>query len=370
MSDLERPEVPAAPSGAVVAEEPAPSGGPPRSRRRHRRRRIWLRWVALVLVVLLAAGFVFYEVSAHPFGGPGRPVTIEVSSGESSSAAFDAFTGAGVISNAWAYRLYSLIHGTPTLLPGYYTLARNSTFGALHAVLEAGPNTEALDVPAGFTLQEIADRLGETTKASFANRFAALLRAGTVRSSYEPASSRNLEGLVGSGTYLITPQTTPRALLVSMVDRFETQAASVGLAPTTTKAGLDSYQLVTAASVVEKEGYLIKNMAQVARVVYNRLAASMALQMDSTVLYALGQDGGSVTAGDERISSPYNSYLNKGLPPTPICVPSTAALAATMNPPAGPWLYFTLVSKDGTEAFSTTFAQQLANEALAASRGL
>jgi UPF0755 protein len=92
--------------------------------------------------------------------------------------------------------------------------------------------------------------------------------------------------------------------------------------------------------------------------------------MDSTVLYALGQDGGPVTPQDEQIQSPYNSYLNTGLPPTPICTPSPTALAAAAHPPPGAWLFFELVEKNGTEAFSDTYAEQLANERLAASRGI
>jgi UPF0755 protein len=111
-------------------------------------------------------------------------------------------------------------------------------------------------------------------------------------------------------------------------------------------------------------------MPYVARVIYNRLARGIALQMDSTVLYAIGQDGGPVTAQDLKIRSPYNSYLTKGLPPTPICMPSPTALSAALHPPAGGWLYFVVVKKDGTEAFSDTFAGQLANEQLAKSRGL
>ena len=96
----------------------------------------------------------------------------------------------------------------------------------------------------------------------------------------------------------------------------------------------------------------------------------MPLQMDSTVLYSEGRDGGPVTSSDLAIRSPYNTYLNKGLTPTPICFPSEAALRATLHPPAGTWLYFVVVQPDGTEAFADTFAQQQANEALAKQRGL
>jgi len=77
-----------------------------------------------------------------------------------------------------------------------------------------------------------------------------------------------------------------------------------------------------------------------------------------------------VTSADRALQSPYNTYLNKGLTPTPTCFPSAAALRATLSPPAGSWLYFVLVEPNGTEAFSDTFAGQLANEALASKRGL
>jgi UPF0755 protein len=92
--------------------------------------------------------------------------------------------------------------------------------------------------------------------------------------------------------------------------------------------------------------------------------------MNSTVLYSLGQDGGPVTSQDLKLRTPYNTYLNVGLTPTPICSPSPDALTAAVHPPAGAWLYFVLVKKDGTEAFSDTYAEQLANEKLAQERGL
>jgi UPF0755 protein len=128
--------------------------------------------------------------------------------------------------------------------------------------------------------------------------------------------------------------------------------------------------VIIAASIVEKEGYIPKNMPDVARVIYNRLASGTPLQMNATVLYSLGQDGGAVTSKDLQLQTPYNTYLNVGLTPTPICSPSSDAVEAAVHPPAGAWLYFVLVQKDGTEAFSDTYAEQLAEEKLAKSRGL
>ena len=111
-----------------------------------------------------------------------------------------------------------------------------------------------------------------------------------------------------------------------MVTRFDRDASGAGLSTASAASlGLTPYEVIISASVVEKEGYYAVNMPKVARVIYNRLAAGMPLQMDSTVLYALGQDGGPVTPQDLKIQSPYNTYLNTGLPPTPICMPSPTA---------------------------------------------
>jgi UPF0755 protein len=145
---------------------------------------------------------------------------------------------------------------------------------------------------------------------------------------------------------------------------------SVGLAAGSAALGLTPYQVVTVASIVEKEGVIKKNLGPVARVILNRLQNDMPLQMDSTVLYAEGRDGGAVAASDLKLQTPYNTYLNKGLTPTPICFPSKAALQAALDPPTGSWLYFVVVEQDGTEAFADTFAGQMANEALAKQRGL
>ncbi|HUI04814.1 MAG TPA: endolytic transglycosylase MltG, partial [Acidimicrobiales bacterium] len=134
--------------------------------------------------------------------------------------------------------------------------------------------------------------------------------------------------------------------------------------------GISPYQAITVASIVQKEGVYPENLGKVSRVVYNRLARGKPLQMDSTVLYSEHRDGGPVTPADLALNTPYNTYLHDGLTPTPIAFPSQGALRAALHPTPGDWLYFVVVTKDGTEAFSDTLAGQLANERLAQSRGL
>jgi UPF0755 protein len=276
-----------------------------------------------------------------------------------------------VIGSSFAFRISNIFHGTPSVLPGLYALHENMSFADVRAQLAAGPNIFAVDVLPGYTLAEVASAVASNVPGHSEASFENVASSGAVHSVFSPPGSNNLEGMLGTGTYRVLPGETDLTLVRQMVTRFDADATAAGLSTASAAAqGMTPYQVIIVASVVEKEGYYPKNMPNVARVIYNRLAQGIDLDMDSTVLYALGQDGGPVTAQDLKIQSPYNTYLTKGLPPTPICMPSTEALSAAVHPPPGAWLYFVLVSKDGTLAFSDTYAEQLANERLAKSRGL
>ncbi len=356
-------------SGDEADQRDTPPSHRRRSARVRRRRRI-VGGIAAALVVVLLAFVVWYEVESHAFGPEGPQVVITVQHGESTGSVIDALERGGVIGSAIAFQVYDLLHGTPAVLPGSYALHQNQSFAAVHAALAAGPNVTPVDVRPGYTLAEVARQV-DSAPGHVDGGFQKTASSGVVHSAFSPAGSNDLEGMLGTGGYLLFPGESDQTLLQDMVDRFDRDARSVGLSTASAAAlGLTPAQVITAASVVEKEGYITANMPKVARVIYNRLARDMPLQMDSTILYALGQDGGTVTSADLKIQSPYNSYLNKGLPPTPICMPSTTAIAAALHPPTGAWLYFVLVQKNGVMAFSDTYAQQLANEALARSRGL
>jgi UPF0755 protein len=331
--------------------------------------RIAAAGVILAGLVVLVGGYLWVRSEADPSGPQGAQVIVTVPVGSGETATGSLLADKGVIGSSFAFRVWSQFNSLPGIQPGPYAFRRNSSFGEVQAVLAGGPNVFPLVVPPGFTVSELADRVGQLPGHD-AGSFDRLATSGAVRSPWQPAGVTSLEGLLAPGTYIVPPGETDRRLLQSMVDRFDASAARLGLAAGAVRLGYTPYQVITIASIVEKEGVLVKNMGPVARVVSNRLARDMPLQMDSTVLYALGQDGGPVTAADRSVVSPYNTYLNKGLPPTPTCFPSEAALTATLDPPAGSWLYFVVVESDGTEAFSDTFAGQQANEALASQRGL
>jgi UPF0755 protein len=324
--------------------------------------------VALVVVIVVATGL-WVRSEASSSGPPGAQVIVAVSSGTGVNQLASTLASRGVISSSLAYRIWGQFHSVPGVLSGSYAFDKNSSFATVDSVIADGPNVFPLDIPPGFTVTEVAERVGQL-RGHDATTFDRLAVSGTVRSPFEPAGSTNLDGLLGTGRYVVVPGETDAQLLTAMVTRFDRLADQLGVTAGAAKLGLTPYQAITVASIVEKEGVLDKNMGPVARVILNRLADAMPLQMDSTVLYAEGRDGGTVTSKDLQLQTPYNTYLNKGLTPTPICFPSEAALRATLDPPAGSWLFFVVVRSDGTEAFADTFAEQQANEALAQQRGL
>ena len=323
-----------------------------------------------VLLLLVLAFTLWYELESYALGPEGPQVVVTVGQGESTDSIVSSLSQQHVIGSSLAFRISDFFHGAPSVLPGSYALHQNQTFAEVRAILSAGPNIYPVDVRPGFTLSEVAAQV-DSLPGHAEGGFTAAASSGAVHSAFSPPGSNDLEGMLGTGSYLILPGETDVTIVRAMVQRFDQDALAAGLSTASAASlGLTPYEVITAASVVEKEGYIPVNMPDVARVIYNRLAQDMPLQMDSTVLYALGQDGGPVTSQDLKIQSPYNTYLNKGLPPTPICMPSKDAMDAALHPPPGGWLYFVLVDKDGTMAFSDTYAQQQANEQLAKSRGL
>ena len=317
---------------------------------------------------LVVIGLVWFALQAYPLGGAGQEVIVTVHPGDSMAVIAGQMHTAGVIGSPFAFRLDTLVFGAPLVRPGSYEIAQNSTFAHVKAIFGAEPNVQVVTVSAGLTLHEVALLVASAKGNTFANTFVQDASAAAATNAFHPNGS--LEGLIGVGQYIVMPTDTPAMLLARMTSSFTAQASAVGLTPSTSLDGLDAYQLLIAASIVEKEGYIPLNMPKVARVIFNRLARGMRLQMDTTVLYYLGLDGGTVTHAMLETKTPYNTYLANGLTPTPICSVSTTALRAVLHAPLGQWLYFQLIDKNGNEAFVTTFSEQLANERLAASRGI
>ena len=332
--------------------------------------------VALAVVVLGLVGWVLAWYEGQVAGSPGgAQVVLTVADGAPVGTVVGDLAHRHVLSSTLAFRVYLVLHGTPVVRPGGYLLYEHEPFADVRRALARGPDVFPVRVRAGNTLSEIAREVDGIPGHSGA-AFLAAARSGQVHSPWlgpgqlQVPGSVQLDGLLAPGTYLVLPGETDVQLLQQMADAMTTLAHTAGLPQAAAPLGITPYQAFIVASIVQKEGVYPKNMAKVARVVYNRLARGMPLQMDSTVLYAEDRDGGPVTAADLALDTPYNTYLHAGLTPTPICFPSAAALQAALHPAVGNWLYFELVSPDGTEAFEDTYAQHQADVQRARQEGL
>jgi UPF0755 protein len=329
--------------------------------------RIRKRNIAIVLFLVATVFGGRLAWSMYPLSATGDQTVVKVVTGESLNEVANDLARHHVLGSPLAFKIDMAIFGAPIIRPGLYVLKQNSPHGAIREAFSHGPNANVLYVTPGMTIRQTVLQMATIKSSSYTNDFAAEIEAQSHNNEFD---AQSLEGLLGTGAYVLGPAETPAVLVKQMKQRFLAQLRRVGLTPASTLHGLSAYELVTAASIVEKEGFYEKNMPQVARVILNRLHRGGGLQMDATILYSLKKDGVKVTPGMLKIDTPYNSYLHPGLTPTPICQVGSKALQSMVHPPAGNWFYFVVVDRSGTEAFSVSYKEHLANIQLARSRGL
>lgn len=335
--------------------------------------------VALGVVVVLglgaaAAGALWFRSQSDPSGPPGEAVAVEVPLGTSIQRIASILEDQGIIENASAFRIYVRTKGVGEFQAGQYELRRRSSFADVVTALEKGPELDfqRLTVPEGLVLKQIAERVA-TLPGRSAEAFLAAVESGEVRSRYQPAGSKNLEGLLFPDTYNFEEDDDELEILRRMVSTFDARAAEAGIDKVVQGGLVDPYQAIVVASLVEREVRIAEERGMVARVIYNRLEAGMLLQVDASVIYALGRTGERglrVLFSDLEVDSPYNTYEVKGLPPGPIAAPGLAALEAAVSPTPGPWLYYVVIDADGRQAFATTLAEHNRNKAAAARAGV
>jgi UPF0755 protein len=148
-----------------------------------------------------------------------------------------------------------------------------------------------------------------------------------------------------------------------MVKRYGEAAHDLDLTAKAQALGRTPHDVMTVASIVQAEGRLTKDLPRIARVLYNRLDRRKPLQLDTTIVYIFKTSGRLTTSSQQRsVASPYNTYRNVGLPPTPITAPGEAAIKAALAPASGSWMYFvTTDPRTGAMSFATTYPQHLKN---------
>lgn len=315
---------------------------------------------AVVLVIAAAVASFWYAVyrdRSHPQAAS----QIVVDRGSSFSEVARRLADAGIISNVTSFRLLAHLRGEESAVrAGEYRFpARRTQNEILEALVTGGAQVAAwVTVPEGFTLTQIAQRLQQEGIGQ-SDRFEQDFERRTLVVDGTP--TKNLEGFLFPSTYLVPLGASPEQVGDEMVMEFFKELP--GDAERRARAlGLTVPQVVTVASIVEREAKSEIDRPQIAEVIYNRLRLQMPLQVDATIEYALPAHKTQLSFADLKVNSPYNTYLHTGLPPTPIANPGLPSLEAALHPSKGENLYYVYCG-NGRHAFAKTLAEHQANVA-------
>ena len=323
-----------------------------------------LRLTAVILVVGLAAGAYLIVVNSEvPHKGyDGTEQFVEVPPGATPNTIARRLTDAGVVRDFATFR-YALARSGQArrLQAGEYRFDRPLRAREVIDMLARGEvYLRPVTFREGLTVKQMA---AEYEKAGLgaAKDFIKAASNGSLIADLDPQAG-DLEGYLFPNTYSMPRRATAAQLVEKMVTAFR-DALTPDITARATARGLGVRELVTLASIVEKETGKADERPLVAAVYSNRLKIGMGLQCDPTVIYALeraGQYTGNLTRDDLRFDSPYNTYRYAGLPPGPIAAPGRASLEATVAPAEVPYIYF-VSRNDGSHAFATTLDEHNRN---------
>lgn len=314
----------------------------------------------LVVLALVAAGAAWwlYNRVVTPYRGfVGEEVFVELPAGASVSAIASRLADAGVVQDVMTFRLAARVSGQERRLQaGEYRFAESAApLDVVDRVARGDVFVMPITFREGLTIREMADVFAASGLGAADDFLAAAARTELV-AALDPRAD-DLEGYLFPSTYTLARRTTADQLVRAMVMEFE--RAYGRLRADADARGLNARQLVTLASIVERETGAPEERPMVAAVFLNRLRIGMPLQTDPTVIYAMmrvGRWNGNITRADLQMDHPYNTYRNYGLPPGPIAAPGRASLEAVLNPADVPYLYF-VSRNDGTHVFSSTLTE-------------
>lgn len=334
------------------------------SRSRKAKKRVVSALVILITVFLVSftasvvwpkVSEVFNGVEIADYQGAGAdPVVVTIPEGATGAQIGQVLYEADVVKSSEAFvEAFKANPRAQSITPGSYLInSKQSGVNAVAALLDPASRAEnTVTIPEGFTKSQVFARIENVLGIPLAD----IEAAATSDAIGLPAEANgNIEGWIAPLTYKFEPNISAEDVLKTMVAARLKDMESLNISRS------DWQRTIIVGSIVQREVNWPDYYGQVARVIENRLLpgseSNGLLQMDSTVLYGVGKSGGIPTAAELADDNPYNTYKYTGLPPAPISNPSFEVLAASVNPPAGDWLYFVTVNLDSGE---TKFARTL-----------
>lgn len=313
-----------------------------------------------VLVLAIAASaawlaFAIFGDRSHPASTTG----VVVPQGSSFSDIARQLQSAGIIGNAATFRLYAkALHADTQARAGEFRFSPHHTQAEILRTLQTGGAQIAkwITIPEGYTAKQIAAQLQAEGFGDAATYEAAFMRDTIVIGGVRSA---NMEGYLFPDTYLMPLGASAEAVESIMTSQFRKELPRDAVRKARAR-GMTVPQIVTLASLIEREAKADDERALMAGVYYNRLRLGMPLEVDATIEYALPEHQTVITYSDLRLDTPYNTYLHQGLPPTPIANPGRPSLVAALNPRPSPFLYY-VYKGHGHHVFAKTLGEQNSN---------
>ncbi|MDR2133139.1 MAG: endolytic transglycosylase MltG, partial [Clostridiales Family XIII bacterium] len=313
--------------------------------------------ILLAFAVFAAGGLWFFaEMGMRPVNAAdSASVSVTIPQGASTRAIAELLEETGLIRNKTLFRIKSRIDGRDgNYKAGVYLLARDMSMRQIMEDLEtsAKAETERFTVPEGLTVGQTAEAL-EKAGLVVAADFLAEIETGDFGGyRFLDGDAGGLEGYLYPETYEVYANATARDLIDRMLSHFD-KLFTEECYSKAEAMGLSVREVVTIASLIERETRVPEERALVASVIKNRIDKGMPLQIDATIQYALGENKARLSYADLEIDSPYNTYKNAGLPPGPICSPRAECIEAALNPADTDYLYYVLRPElDGRHNFT------------------
>lgn len=326
----------------------------------------------LVFAVALIGGWIaFYNYNLTPVGGSSENVIVAIPDNATISDVADILEDAGLIRNAMVFRSYASRHsrGEKKIQAANYEFNQQMSCQQIFNKMIEGDaylGEIKVTIPEGKNLKEIASILEDKHVCSaedFENECKDLTKYKAkypLLNSIPEGKDRDLEGYLFPATYYWGTDTEPSVVANAMVSAFVDNFTS-SMEQRASQMGKTVDEIIIMASIVELETKLPEDKANCASVFYNRIKAGMPLQSDITVDYALGSRNAILTTEQTQVDSPYNTYINLGLPVGPICSPSVSSIEAALYPAETNYLYFVADMDSGKLYFNETYEGHLAD---------
>lgn len=318
-----------------------------------------VRFAGIVFLCLLIASFIFLKkvskFSSTPFDATGKEIKFDINPGQNLSTISDNLQNNGIIKSSFFFKiLASYKESSKELKAGEYILSASKTpLEILSIITKGSVKLYRLTLPEGLNIKEVAQRVDQAGFGASENFL--LLAESQAFARKLGIDQVNLEGYLYPETYFFPKNTPQKKIIAAMVQAFN-KAYNKEFRQQTIDMGFSIHEIITLASIIEKETGAAKERPVISSVFHNRLKKGMRLESDPTVIYGIKDFNGNITRKDLRTWTPYNTYKIKALPPGPIANPGELSIKAALYPDKTDYIFF-VAKKDTTHKFSRTIQE-------------